>query len=43
MINIFTKDNIILLSVIAFIILELSIIRYTKLHKIDLFITLLLK
>jgi len=38
MINIFTKDNIILLSVIAFIILELSIIRYTKLHKIDLFI-----
>ena len=38
MINIFTKDNIILLSVIAFIILELSIIRYTKLHKIDLFL-----
>ena len=36
MINIFTKDNVILISIIAFILLELSIIRYTYVHKIDL-------
>lgn len=36
MIDIFTKDNIILISVVAFILLEISIIRYTNVHKIDL-------
>ncbi len=38
MINIFTKDNVILISIIAFIFLELSIIRYTTVHKIDFFL-----